>query len=137
MTHPYVDTARLLIGRPFRHRGRGPEYFDCVGLLCWVVQAHGGTVHDQTTYARTPHGGQLRAAVEQHCGAAIAKDDMRPGDFLLMRQRKHPMHVAIVADYLYGGLSMIHADATHGRVVEHRLSDDWRAKILGVYRHGS
>lgn len=137
MTHHYVTTARQLLGKPFRHRGRGPDYFDCVGLLSWVVQAHGGAVQDQTTYARTPHGGQLKFALEQHCGQAIQKADMREGDFILLRQRKQPMHVALVSDYPYGGFAMIHADGGMGKVVEHRIDDNWQSRIVGVYRHGA
>lgn len=45
-----------------------------------------------------------------------------------------PHHVGIVADYRYGGLSLIHAYAQNRMVVEMRIDDEWRNRIIAVYR---
>jgi hypothetical protein len=55
------------------------------------------------------------------------------GDVVLMRFSNHPQHLAIIGDYAHGGLSIIHAYAPSRRVVEHALSDVWRALIVSAY----
>ena len=46
-----------------------------------------------------------------------------------------PRHVGMVSQ-INGVLHFIHADSspTVRKVVEHRLSDDWRARIVAVWR---
>jgi len=52
---------------------------------------------------------------------------------VLIRFQRNPHHLALVGDYLYGGLSLIHADSTLGRVVEHRLDEVWRRLIVAAF----
>jgi uncharacterized protein YijF (DUF1287 family) len=59
------------------------------------------------------------------------------GDVVWMRFEKEPQHLGIVGDYVHGGLSLIHAynGAGVNRVVEHRLDDTWRARIVAAWRY--
>lgn len=136
MTNPYIDIARQQIGRPFRHRGRGPRYFDCAGLLVYVVEQCGHKPLDLRTYSPEPNDDTLRQMLRKNCGDPVS--DPQPGDIGLFRFKDRPHHVAWLGDYLYGGLSMIHADAyaKGGCVVEHRLDDLWRKRMMEVYRYG-
>ena len=59
--------------------------------------------------------------------------DIQMGDVMLMKFKTEPQHLAIVANYVHGGLSMIHAMSTVGRVAEHRLAPEWRARVVGAY----
>jgi len=43
-----------------------------------------------------------------------------------------PQHLAIVTPYRHGGLAMIHAYSRSSAVVEHRLADVWRARIVAA-----
>lgn len=128
-----VAAARRYLGVPFRHRGRTSGGLDCAGLLVLSYRAHGVELPDIRIYGREPHRNGLVRAVEAGFGPALDRDP-RPGDVLLMRFEEEPHHLGIVGDYAHGGLSLIHAYGTAGKVVEHRLDDVWRGRIVAVYR---
>jgi NlpC/P60 family putative phage cell wall peptidase len=134
-----VSEARTWIGTPWQHqaRSRGAGV-DCAGLVIGVARALGlvPTDMDVNHYSRMPDGHSLLA----HCGEwmhRIHADDAQPGDVLVMRFDMHPQHLAIVADYLHGGLSIVHAldcrDRKRARVLEHRLAPELRSKIVAAY----
>jgi cell wall-associated NlpC family hydrolase len=130
---PIVAAARALLGVPFRHRGRTRSGLDCAGLLVLSYRAHGVELPDIRIYGREPHRNGLVRAVEAGFGPPVARGP-EPGDVLLMRFEEEPHHLGIAGDYVYGGLSLIHAYGTAGKVVEHRLDDLWRGRIVAVYR---
>ncbi len=75
--------------------------------------------------------------LEETCDAQfirIPMEDIRPGDLLLMRFEQEPQHLAIVGDYEFGGLSIIHAYAQARKVVETRLDDVWLSRVVVAYR---
>jgi uncharacterized protein YijF (DUF1287 family) len=78
----------------------------------------------------------LREAVQRNLGAPLA-GEWQPGDIALMRFVREPHHVGIIGDYAHGGLSLIHCYGEVGKVVEHRLNETWRGRILEVYRWAS
>lgn len=129
-----IAAARALIGKPFRHMGRGPTHYDCGGVIVAAYAAIGVVVHDIQVYGREPHMDGLRSTLQRTFGEPVT-DGARAGDVLLMRFLREPHHLALVADHPSGiGLSMIHADGSVGRVVEHRIDSMWAARILEVYR---
>lgn len=128
-----VAAARRYLGVPFRHRGRTARGLDCAGLVLRAYADLGVVMPDVRHYGREPHKDGLRAAVVRALGQPV-EDAPQVGDVLLMAFDRDPHHVGIVGDYLHGGLSLIHSYGDVGRVVEHRLDDGWRAKILEVYR---
>ncbi len=128
-----IAEARSWIGTPFKHQGRLKGVgVDCGGLLICVGKALGVSDFDTTGYARVPYGRQLMVHCDEHL-TRIGRDEFGPGDVLVMRWRRVPQHVAIVAD---GGFpcSIIHAFDQVGRVVEHRLDETWAARIMQAYR---
>jgi cell wall-associated NlpC family hydrolase len=131
-----VESARKYLGVPFRHRGRLPSRLDCVGLIVIARQDCGYEVrNDEKHYGREPHADGLREHLQLEFGQPCS--DIQVGDIALIAYNTEiPHHVAIVGDYVYGGLSLIHADGLIGRVVEHRLDDKWRGLILETYRDG-
>lgn len=138
MTHPFVATAREQIGKPFRHMGRGPNYFDCGGLIAWCLKQNGIMPHDLPAYGREPYDDALRRVMAKNFGQPLGdRNAMQPGDILLIQFVSLPHHVALVGDYLHGGLSMIHADSRRGKVVEHILDAPWLKNTIEVYRHGA
>lgn len=128
-----VDTARSLIGAKWRHRGRKPWAVDCIGIMVLSMEAAGIKMRDRTDYGREPWNDGLQREMQEHFGDRV--DDMQPGDVVLVQwpNMPAPSHVAIVADYHHGGLSLIHAHSNWG-VAEHRLDDDWLKLITEVYR---
>lgn len=84
-------------------------------------------------YGRDPWDDRLRKGLRAHFGEPVG-GEWRPGDIPLFRWRQgEPSHVGILADYLYGGLSIIHASNLHG-VVESNFSGRLRDCVIEVYR---
>lgn len=130
----FIAAARSLVGVPFKHCGRTRAGIDCIGLVRFALLAVGHEVADDRKYGRhpEPEGLRLQATLRAHFGEPVS--GFQPGDVVLMRWAKLPNHVAVVGDYPYGGLSLIHAVAQERRVVEHRLAGVWPGRILEGYR---
>lgn len=128
-----ADSARQFIGKPFRHRGRGPRYFDCAGLVWAAYKALGVTLPDFLLYGREPYKDGLLSHVQAALGAPVS--GVQDGDVVLIRYAVNPHHVAIVGTKSYGSvdaLTLIHAEGGIGRVIEQRLTPD--VKITHVFR---
>lgn len=127
-----ISAARACLGTPFRHQGRAPGVgLDCAGLGIAAAAGAGIEIQDFSGYPRLPFDGMLKKMFdEQRHLKRIARIDAAPGDVLLMRIATAPQHVAILS---YDGY-MIHAYQNVGKVVEQRIDDDWRNKIIAVYR---
>lgn len=141
-----VEARSWVLARtPFMHqanlKGVG---CDCAGLLRGVALVLGLLPADYQQHARArpfvgygerPHGGRLRLGCEAYMDP-IDRSAMQPGDAILVRFESDPQHLAILGDYLHGGLSMIHALGTadgKGHVVEHRLDATWSRRIVAAY----
>lgn len=143
MTNPndIVAQARSWIGTPFHHQARLKKVgCDCLGLVVGVVDElelkdKNGVklaAYDEVTYSKEPDGAYLTQKLLDVLDE-VAVDDMCAGDLALFKVRENPQHLAILTDY-EGGIGMIHCFAPARRVVEHRLDDDWRARIVKVFR---
>ena len=141
IAHDIVSHARAWVGTPFHHQARlKGKGCDCLGLVVGVVDELGLkdknglqlAAYDEVTYSREPDGAYL---TEKLTGLLIEVpiDEARAGDLGLFKVRENPQHLAILSDY-EGMLGMIHSFAPARRVVEHRLDDDWKLRILKVFR---
>jgi len=130
----HVTAARKYLNVPFRHRGRNSRHLDCLGLVIVSLADTGFIVtNDKKHYGREPHTDGLREGLQIAFGEPCT--DIQVGDIALIAYNTIvPHHVALIGDYVYGGLSLIHADGMVGKVVEHRLDDNWRKMILETYR---
>ncbi len=88
--------------------------------------------YDEITYSKEPDGAYL---IQKLTGLLeeVPIAEARAGDLALFKVRENPQHLAILSDY-EGGLGMIHSFAPSRRVVEHRLDDEWKSKIIKVFR---
>lgn len=134
--NPLVEAARTFKEVPFRHRGRSMRGVDCIGLLVVALEMVGRPVADRRVYGRSPEADLLREALVAEFGAPIHKSQLQVGDIVTMQWNGRPQHVGLVTDYLLGGLGLIHADVSLGRVVEHRLADPWPRRIIEGFRPG-
>jgi uncharacterized protein YijF (DUF1287 family) len=77
----------------------------------------------------------MRAALDDHLDR-IPVAQMQPSDVVWMRFDGEPQHLGVVGDYVHGGLSLIHAynGAGLNKVVEHRLDEAWRRRIVAAWR---
>jgi NlpC/P60 family putative phage cell wall peptidase len=136
MRSDIVAAARLWLGTRFRHqaslRGIGT---DCIGLIVGVARELGipeaaafDACADISGYGREPDPAMLLRACSTFlapCASAM------PGDILLLRFKLDPQHFAIMSAPGY----MIHAYAQARRVVENRIDDLWRSRIVGAYSY--
>lgn len=133
-----LAAARAEIGTPFRHQGRTPgRALDCAGLMIVIANRIGAETIDGTSYARRPSSALLETALDmQPCLTRVALDAVEPGDILLMKFYGDPQHLAIFAGRsdVYQDDGIIHAWAQARKVCEHRLTPEWRARIVRAYR---
>ena len=126
--------AEELIGRPWQAGGRGPDVFDCWGLVrfCWREQ-FGIEVPEIPVDAADLRRvlDAFRDHPERQRWRLVAKPS--GGDAVLMRQSRHPVHVGLWLEVDGGGV--LHA--AHGIGVAFQNPRDldlqgWR--IEGIYR---
>lgn len=134
-----VSAARKYLGVKFRHRGRTPRGLDCVGLGILAYKDCGVALPDFRLYSDEPHQDGLVTHITNSLGEPVKKSpvrmkDLQPGDVLVLRFYIQPHHVAIVTDYKYGGLAVIHADGHSNKVLEQRLTEDMVKRVTHVFR---
>ena len=126
-----IQIARDCIGTPFQHQARVPGIgLDCAGVLVHVLQSLDLPCIDERGYPRYPYRGLIKSILDsQPSLRSIPRSELAAGDWLLMRFKIEPQHVA-----LFTGSTMIHAYSGSGRVVEHSLDQVWKKRITHVYR---
>lgn len=132
MTPDDIITAALeCIDTPFMHQGRVVGAgLDCVGVAIHVCKRLGLEPSDVVGYGRTPLNGQLESALDyQPFVSRITKDEVRPGDMMLMRFLGEPQHLAIM-----GNDEVIHAYETVGKCVRHTMNTKWWNRVVHAYR---
>lgn len=124
-----LAAARECLGTPFKHQGRFKDKaLDCAGLVVHVAHQFELEYVDQTGYARLPGAGLLEAALDaQPCLTRVT--EMLPGDIALMSFSAGPQHLGF-----FDGENLIHAYQPIGKVCEHRLTAEWRNRIVRIYR---
>lgn len=132
-----VRMARSYLNTPFHHRGRLPGVgLDCVGLLVCVARelALVPPNFDIPPYSINPDGQVFLDWCNRYM-TNIPAEAMQPGDAIVLIVDQHPQHLGILGDYLYGGLSIIHAaSGLHPpRVVETGLMFNRIQKFSAAY----
>ena len=119
--HLYAD----LIGKPFRFAARGPDAFDCWGILQCVLQRMG---HTPTDFPSNP--ALLQQAISDEWQRLDGEP--QPGDAILLRSYDTQIvwHVALVLSLG----TMLHAHEVRGVCAERYDSPIWRRRIAGFYR---
>ena len=141
----YADTivtqARTWLGTPFHHQARlKSKGCDCLGLIVGVVdelelkdkfgQPLSG--YDEVTYSKEPNGEYLMQKLTELLDE-VPITEAQAGDLALFTVRDNPQHMAFLTNY-ESTLGMIHSYAPARRVVEHRLDDDWKSRLVKVFR---
>lgn len=114
-----LDTARALVGTPYRNGGSSPDGFDCSGFTQWVFARHGIALPRETR--------------EQYAtGMPVNGEAVAPGDLIFFSTvAPGASHVGIALDED----RFIHAPSSRGVVrVERRSSSYWRPRFVGARR---
>ncbi|WKZ86349.1 C40 family peptidase [Ralstonia pickettii] len=122
-TPEYLD----LIGVPFVYGGRGPDTFDCYGLVAELYRRAGQPIPDY----RSPTDLAVIAAM-MACEAQLWREVPAPkaGAVALIRVGRHASHVG----YCLDDMRMIHTWERTGGVVIERL-DTWKRHIIGFFEY--
>lgn len=118
----YVD----LIGKPFAESARGPESFDCLGLVLEVARRIGKTLPEYVSSEEELHR-QLGSGGEA-LGGLQRIEAAEPGAVVLLRGV--PAHLGIMIDRWW----MLHSAAGLGCVRERISSPLIAGRIAGFYR---
>lgn len=135
-----VEAARKYGGVPFRHQGRSKHSMDCAGLLVcvgWDLGVESWDPEKHTGYDRIPDGhtvNEIMSAIMDKL--PINGGTLVPGHVVqiayLDGNKQKVTHMGILTDL--DGLGLIHAYFPAGKVVEHRMDDEWMDRVTGVFR---
>ena len=117
-----IAEAYTWLAMPWKHQHRTKAVaVACAGLVIGVARELGLVApdFDFTGYGRQPDGTLL--AVCERFMTRIPRDEMQAGDVLVVAVENDPQHMGVLVDYRHGGLSLIHASSTAGKVVETRV----------------
>ena len=126
MANRDAERARKLVGTRFRAQGRDPRTgLDCAGLA--IVAFRLPAEQFRRDYRlRGDHRLELESVLDRDF-RRVPRTQRRPGDLLMLAVAGDQLHLAIRTD-----AGFVHADATHGRVVETPGEPRW--KTVAVYR---
>ena len=108
-----VSSALALQGKPYKNGAKGPDEFDCSGLVYYVFKQHRVSL-------LPPAEAQGRA------GREVGRDDMLPGDLVFFKI-SGDFHVGI----LINRRDFVHASKSRGVAVDSVDADYWRKRLVG------
>lgn len=123
----FVDSARSYMGTKWRHQGRSRMGVDCVGLVILSLADIGVEVPDMQGYRRHPDP----IFVEHIRNNSVPAFGPLPGTLGIFRDGTQPCHVGIFAT-MHDQVSLIHAYAGTGKVMEEVFIHDWPRKLVEV-----
>lgn len=122
-----MDDPSDLIGRPFVYGGRGPDSFDCYGLVMHIAK----TVHGQEIPDFRSTSDQALINARMASGICLwERVEPGKGTFVLFRIGKFISHCG----YMLDAMRMIHTWESSGGVVIERV-DVWKQRTVGFYRY--
>ena len=117
---PYIFWCDLL-GKPWRKDARGPDAYDCVGLLIEMLRRLGFTI---------PAYASDIGAIDLALFDWELVTDPQPGDAILIRSLNPRWHIGVVS----GPGWMLHSREGAGVLRERYNVFPWQARIEGFYR---
>jgi cell wall-associated NlpC family hydrolase len=126
MLAPATSEISELIGTPFAYGGRGPDQFDCYGLVKHLYERRGARLPDYRSPSDQNRIGALMA------GALTLWEpcDRVPGAVVVFRIMGRVSHCGIVVD----DDRFIHTWEGSGGVCIERLSE-WEKRVHGFVRY--
>lgn len=121
----YLD----LIGVPFAYGGRGPDTYDCYGLLIELHRRQGMDIPDYRSSSDVRViSDSMRESIHNGVWRQKKMTEVDVGDVLLLRVKGLPCHVGMVV----GKDRFIHTWEGVGGVLTERTSL-WKSRIIGIY----
>ncbi|XPV75918.1 MAG: C40 family peptidase [Desulfovibrio sp.] len=115
---PIVDTAKSVVGIPYKWGGQQPQKgFDCSGLIWWVYKRHGIDLP-------RPSWEQINAGVQ------VPYSERTYGDLIFFNTEGKGFHVGIIS----GQYTFIHSPSKGKTVRETQMSNYWSKRFIAVKR---
>ncbi len=112
-----INVLKSLVGSKYVRGGKGPNTFDCSGLVYYALNKAGRSIGYRTST-------QWKSA---NFPKITKMSDMKPGDIIVFKTR----HVGV---YIGNG-QMIDASSTHGKVVQRScMTDHWKKEFYCAKR---
>lgn len=122
------------LGLEYEDFGRGPDKYDCLGLLIQIYKDHGIDIPD---YAyKSPKDithNQFIFDSQWETGDWEKVDNPKIGDVVMFKVAGHVVHIGIMVDQN----SFIHAHESCGVAIDDINSIRWKNRLYGFYRHKS
>lgn len=129
----YIESARTMLGVPFKHQGRHERAgLDCAGLAVVAATRLGVPVHDFRAYQRIPEVSDFSATLDMNADK-VPRGEERPGDIGVFQFAHNPQHMTILT-MVAPRYRIIHAYGPMGKVVEHDLDATWMARLVSFHR---
>lgn len=125
---------RDLIGKPFAYRGRGPECYDCYGLVIEMMRRRGVVVPDYASPNQLP---DIAGAIEGGIGEWVQcgrQAGVAVGFYLTFRENGKLVKKVAHTGFMLSENRMIHAWEPSGGVTVEELQE-WERRIAGFYRY--
>lgn len=123
------------IGLEFADNGRGPDKFDCWGLLRKLyADRYGIEIPDfSDRYTNTGDAQGIAKIYDEHHSQwhKLGPGEEKEGDVIMLRLGTLPRHVGMV---VAPGI-MLHTEDGKDSVVERYDSQVWKNRTIGIYRH--
>jgi len=105
-----IATAKKYLGVPYIYGGSTPAGFDCSGLVRYVFNQHGITLH------------RVASQLYSYDGVSVAKSNLQPGDLLFFSSSEKAVgHVGL---YI-GDNQMLHASSGSGKVIISNITSNY------------
>ena len=108
-----VQSAVNMLGKPYKNGAKGPDSFDCSGLVYYVYRQSNVPVPVST-------GGLLKAGYE------IQRSEALPGDLVFFKIKKD-LHVGIMLNQK----EFINASKSRGVAVDDVDTNYWKKTLIG------
>ncbi len=108
-----IQHAVYVIGKPYKSGAKGPEAFDCSGLIHYVYKRVNIVLPVMTE-------GQINAGLE------VPRDSALPGDLVFFKINNKELHAGVVLNKR----DFIHSSKSRGVTVDSLDSNYWRRSLV-------
>ena len=117
-----------LLGKQFEYGARGPDKFDCWGLVMEMLKRDGVYPEDYGWHNEASKIQSMMLAAEQKDWQQCP---FQPRALVLFKIGRFVRHVGYIVSFT----QFIHCWENTNEVVVENLSEDWTNRIVGVYQY--
>jgi cell wall-associated NlpC family hydrolase len=121
------------IGLEYEDRGRGPDKFDCWGLVRKILKEQYDVEVPSYTYSNSEARKEVGPLIENESKSwvEIQPGQERLGDVIVLKLSDLPFHIGVVVDRN----EFVHAlNGTSSHIAKYSR-EPWKGRIRGFYRH--